>query len=166
MTSSKIHLQMISDFQCTGCVSGPACNPEAEHQLCSRFNLDRNTNACAGHVMGTSVLGAGPFALGMPTGFNKSNPETPRTMEERLSGTRRSSILDVFFYSSNEECSYPFNHLNIPVWYFSENDHFFIRVFSPRTNSGRILVIKNGDKSIIPDTFSPFDVAEFQSEID
>lgn len=166
MSDSNVHLQMIRDFQCTGCVSGPACNPNSQTQECPSFSLDRQSNSCIGHVMGTSSMSAGPFALGMPVGFNKTNASTPRSLAERKSGTRRSNIFAVFFYGSNEECTFPLNHLNVPVWYLEEDGHFFIRVFSPRTNSGIVIVIKGGDKSIIPETFSPFDVAEFQSEID
>lgn len=165
--SNKVHLQMISDLQCPGCVSGPSCEPEdGMSQKCPSFSFNRSSRTCDGHVLGTHIGLGNRVALGMPKGFNKAGPESPKSLEERRRGTMMRSIMDMTFFGSPEEMDWELDHLNVPVWHLKDGDYFFIRVFSPRINLGQILVVKDGDKSLIPEQFNTFDVAEFQNEID
>ncbi len=154
---------MVQTYQCPGCLY----TPEGESpKSCGKFEEMPYTNACAGHVMGTMIAGQGSLALGMPVGFNKLQLPCQGRDEKMQTGPRRASTLTPFFYDSKESFNFPFNHLNVPVWYKQEGEDFFLKIFHPRLGTHSLCVIRGADKSLIPESFTVFDVAEFEDEID
>jgi hypothetical protein len=55
--------EMIEKFQCPGCVAG------SSPKECKNYRLGKSWGeTCENHVIGTSILGVGHFALGLPKG--------------------------------------------------------------------------------------------------
>lgn len=142
---------MVEEFQCPGCVCGGDTK-------CGRFEKSESPGygaTCAGHVLGTSIMGVGHIALGMPKGFNQSARGsshavgTPNKMEIRLypKGTERPT----------------WNNLNIPVWAMEKDGFLFVRTYSPRIDRGRVDVIEGGKLSECPQAL---DVSKFYDDFD
>lgn len=157
----KVHLQMIHDLQCPGCLHSPYCDPEAEEQECPKFEISQ-AGSCTGHRMGTMMSGHGMFALGMPVGFNKQQLPA-QSIEERKRGVHRSPMMDIFFFASPEDFDLEFSYRNVPVWYLEYEGRLFIRMFSPRIGLPWTCVVQGGSKDTMPE--SAFNVADFQEEI-
>lgn len=146
--------EMVQEFQCQGCVSGP-------FEECYQREQEDTSFRCKKHCLGTTVMtGAGMnrVALGLPTGFNKEGFEYIRLYKE----------MPPSFW----------NHLNVPVWVLEQDGYLFVKTYSPRINKVFIDVIKDGKISDMtfdkPATcgesrlkdFKPINVGEFIEEID
>lgn len=152
-------LNMISEFQCPGCVCGSAPADE-----CESYSPQTNYGfvKCAKHVAGTLLHSAatGPlsFNLGLPKGFCRRGCEqshdTPRERQE--------DNLRLFIAPNGPE----WDKLNVPVWAIEKDGHLFVRTYLPRKNLNFIDVIKGGCLADIPKLQCPIDVGEFVDEID
>lgn len=140
--------KLIDKFQCPGCSLG--CRTDD----CSSVKIENtgDSRRCTSHSPGTMMIPGGLISLGLPTGFNKGIHPALITFLEP------------------EQLKSQFNFLNIPVWAMEENidgsDYLFIRVYSPRTNKGRVMVVPNGRFSDIPLEWNVWNVKKFINEID
>lgn len=149
--------EMVQEFQCSGCVSGPF------EDCYQRVQEDASASSfrCGKHCLGTTILGRGRIALGLPKGFNKEGFEYIRL--------HTSMPTDLW------------NHLNIPVWVLERDGYLFVKTFAPRINKVWVDVIKGGKIDDMPALKSStgravfganvplaaiYDVGEFIEEID
>jgi hypothetical protein len=157
---TKGALKIIEEHQCPGCVAGSSTK-------CGEFRPEKDNwgISCTAHTLGTSVLGVGPFALGMPKGFCRSGVEH----DERHGGWRASNK---FFGLSLIAKDMPmpalqFGKFNIPVWAMEREGHLYIRVAQPRRALFYTLVFEITEgrtkKDLCPDAV---DVGQFYDEID
>jgi hypothetical protein len=140
----KTIVEMVEEFQCPGCVCGVDTK-------CGQYKYDVDHQTCMSHVLGTSVLGIGNFALGLPRGFCKSGVDyefkSRNKMHIRL-WTGKHPIWD---------------NLNIAVWAMEKDGTLFVRTYSPRVNYACVDVIDGGTLSLCPGAIN---VAKFLDEID
>lgn len=111
--------EMISEFQCSGCVNG------GDPTTCGSFNLEEQDDAfyCSKHCMGTMRGDLIKIALGLPKGFN------------------REGFLTIRLYLKMPPTPI-WNHLNVPVWAMEKDGYLFVKTFLPRINKVFIDVIK------------------------
>lgn len=144
-------LKMIEKFQCPGCVCG-------SDTKCGKLMLEDTEVAgayCLNHVLGTSMLGAGCMALGLPKGFNKAGFEYGQERRHR-------NQMLIRLWSKGRAPEY--NQLNVPVWAMEHEGYLFVRVWSPRVDRSSVDVIEGGARAeICPQALN---VAEFIEEID
>ena len=159
-----VHLEMVREFQCPGCVCTPdfdAETPAEQVKGCESFRpCSDGWNMCEGHVLGTSLGIGNNIALGLPRGFNKPGVSD---RPERKDGSRNTMYLH---FITKDELEGEFDHFNVPVWAMEQKGHLFVRALSPRINRGYVTVIKGATVSDLPKQFTVIDVAEFQKEID
>jgi hypothetical protein len=138
--------EMVEMFQCPGCVCG-------SDTTCGRFKLEDDYGQhCAAHVLGTSILGVGTFALGLPKGFNRSGVDPVTKMPL--------SRMNIRLYETGAP---EWDHLNVPVWALEREGFLFVRTYSPRVNKTIVHVIKGGALALVPNAL---DVAKFEDQID
>lgn len=146
---------MIEEFQCVGCVGGSDTD-------CGRFV--QAAASCKSHVAGTELLGVGAILLGMPKGFNKTGHHYDAN-GKFVSNYR----VDIWFYppGAAKEAIGVYNYLNVPVWAMEKDGNLFVRVFMPRVNASFTQVVAGGTINMIEDAgFNPFNVSEFEGDID
>jgi len=155
MKATKRQLQMIQEYQCAGCVAGH------DPATCTSFELFNGYGfACTGHVLGTSLMGAGPFALGLPRGFCKPGYEMGPGGNPTKDGHRNTMAIRMWTGGAHPV----WNHLNVPVWALEQNGALFVRTFSPRTNLTFVDVVDGGSRAeLCP---AAIDVATFINSID
>lgn len=138
-------LKMIEEFQCPGCMHGSdtECGSFKLHEETIGYNNSQMFR-CAGHVPGTSILGAGKFCLGFPKGFDKVGEIGKPNIE---------------LYLKDEKPHW--NHLNVPVWAIDKGGFVFVRTFMPRINKTSVLVWEEGK---LPE--QAIDVSKFYDDID
>jgi hypothetical protein len=139
---------MIEQFQCPGCVCG-------SDTKCGKFKPHEQYGAtCQSHVLGTSILGVGHIALGLPKGFNRSGLDpshpggTSNTMNIRLWVKGTAPVWD---------------HFNVPVWALEKDGHLFVRTLSPRRNWSYVDVVEGGTLALVPDAIN---AGEFYDDMD
>lgn len=139
--------RMVEKFQCPGCVVG-------SDTTCGAFEPDTSYgNTCKGHVVGTTIMGVGHIALGLPKGFNRtmrngSNTGTENQMEIRLWAKGTAPVWDKF---------------NVAVWAMEHKGHLFVRTVAPRIGRIGIDVIEGGTLALTPHAIN---VGEFINDID
>lgn len=143
---------MVKRFQCPGCVCG--MDPDD----CAAFKPDESYGgACRGHVLGTTIMGVGKFALGLPKGFCRSGliydprdgkPAYPNKMEIRLHSAGARPRWDDF---------------NVPVWALMEDGFLFVRTYNPRVNRTFVDVVEGGTLEMVP---RAIDVGPLVGEMD
>lgn len=137
--------QMIEKFQCPGCVSGES--------NCNSYKIDNSYgNRCSNHVVGT-MFNFRHYALGLPTGFNKSG------FNDKRNGTKNTMMIRLWLKGTSPT----WDHLNVPVWSMEENGFLFVRTYSPRIDDGAVDIIEGGVLEMVPNSIN---VAEFIDEID
>jgi hypothetical protein len=146
------YVALIEEFQCTGCVCGSDTS-------CGKFEIvDKDSNCCNGHVLGT-MLGVGnTVALGLPRGFNK-----PGITYENLGKEppRARNTMDIRFWLKGEHPKW--DDLNVPVWAMEQDGLLFVRTFAPRINICWVDVIQEGKMKLTP---KAIDVSKFSDQID
>jgi hypothetical protein len=115
-------LEAIEEYQCSGCIGGPALS-------CLEVSSNDSCQSCTNHMPGTiDSLGRKIF-LGMPKGFN-------------IVGPISSSVQIIFIYENFQQIDFRYDKLNIPIWkYLNENGHTFVRGLSPRINTPFLHII-------------------------
>jgi hypothetical protein len=140
--------EMISKFQCPGCVGGPA--PET----CDGYKLQETYGFwCAGHVLGTSINGSIKFALGLPRGFNRA------PAQDNNLGTRNKIPVSLWLKGTAPV----FDKYNVAVWVLKQNEFLFVRAYAPRVDRGHIHVIEHGSLDLVPGVL---DVTPFSEDMD
>lgn len=144
---------LISEFQCPGCLHGPTAK-----QGCSKYSLEAGYGfKCQNHVLGTHFLHIGTsIALGLPKGFNRptidfsKNPPTSShtRMEIRIWANGAAPTWDKF---------------NVAVWAMEKDGFLFVRTVSPRVARIYVDVIENGTLAMVPNAI---DVSQFYDDID
>ena len=135
---------MIEKFQCPGCVCG-------SDTTCSYLKFDDTTWGfrCEGHVIGTTIMGIGHVALGLPKGFSRVNKNEQQVCKIRFHLNPDELIIDKF---------------NIVVWAMEKDGYFFMRTYSPRVDRSFVDVVKGKiDWGKLP---GAFDVSRFVDEMD
>ena len=147
---SDVGEEMVKEFQCPGCVSGPfeECFEKANH-----------SSACKNHFPGMDVYpNVGTINLGLPKGFNRVG--YPPAEEQKGCFIR--------LYESWEEKlsieKYGYDNFNVPVWAMEKDGYLFVRVYSPRINMTYVDVIKDGKLENLPP--KTINVAEFVNDMD
>ena len=139
---------MTEKFQCPGCACGMDTN-------CGKYATDDadGTNSCRAHVLGTSLMGVGHIALGMPKGFNKPGraPYADRDWNK----------MSFRFWAAGTNPGW--NKLNIAVWAMEEDGFLLVRTYMPRIDYACVDVIEGGKLSDCPNAL---DVRKFYDEID
>jgi hypothetical protein len=141
--------EMVEQFICPGCVGGSdtkcgSYEPNPRHKI---------ESTCIKHVVGTSSLGFGSFALGLPKGFCRAGFE-PITMRHH----------NTMYINCWLEGTHPdWDKLNVPVWAMEEDGFLYVRTYSPRINEARTDVIEKGTLALVP---GAVDVGKFIEEID
>lgn len=132
--------QLVEKFQCSGCVCGGNTD-------CGQYKFDGRS--CASHVTGTSILGEGNIALGMPKGFNRCGLQ-----RSNMTGKWESSNKPNIEFLTVEPGARPlfeYDVFNVPVWKYQDEEGFvFVRVFIPRKGSHKVQVIQGAELSDIP----------------
>ncbi len=159
---ARVHLEMIRDLQCPGCVSG--CDSDlddVEDQLasCPRFEVDKRMRDCSGHVAGTRSNFA-RILLGFPKGFMSVGFHQERTGDWV---SNREADIEFLAVKEDESWKDMFDHLNIAVWAVKRDEDLFVRAYCPRNDHGRIIVIRGAEFEQLPG--SPLDVSEFQDQL-
>jgi hypothetical protein len=138
-------VRLIEKFQCPGCVSG-------SDTQCGEFVFDSNTSSCSAHVLGTSDLSTGPFALGLPKGFCRPGFDADRKPRDKI---------DIRLWEAGTTPGW--DRLNIAVWAMEYEGALMVRTFMPRINFTAVDVIDGGALSIAPGAIN---VADFIEDID
>jgi hypothetical protein len=144
--------EMIEKFVCSGCVGGM-------DTTCGQFkDLENDAAGCQNHVVGTSILGLGNFALGLPKGFNRAGwrPQA-KSVSDHL------NTMFILCWSKESEKKPEWDNLNVPVWALEKDGFLFVRTFSPRINETRVEVIEGGTLDLVPGAIN---VGAFYDEID
>lgn len=120
--------QMIREFQCPGCAS---CCDDLEdlHDINSEYG-----HFCKRHIVGTTILGVGHIALGLPDGFNRT-----KNNENRI---------DVRLWTIGTAPEW--DPLNVPVWAMEKDGFLFVRTFLPRLDMSYVEVIEGGTIEMVP----------------
>lgn len=146
---------LVEKFQCPGCMSGSDTS-------CGSYKPE--DNSCQSHVAGTSILGRGNFALGLPKGFNKcglvpnifkrdNNPNEERWMP--------TSIMNIRLWENGTALEW--NNFNVPVWAMVVDGFLFVRTYSPRVNFATVDVVEGGTLDMVPQAM---DISKFIDEMD
>lgn len=140
--------KMVETFQCPGCV----CGSDTE---CGKFKPDLSYGAmCKGHVLGTSMSGAGHIALGLPKGFNRSGLDPSHPI-----GTSNTMNIRLWTKGTKPE----WDKFNVAVWALEHEGHLFVRTLLPRRNWSYVDVIEGGTLAMTPHAIN---VGEFFDDID
>lgn len=127
--------RLVRLFQCSGCVAG--CDPK-----CGKYAPDtRYGLTCTSHVLGTSIIGIGHIALGLPKGFNRSAADPSHPL-----GTANRMFIRIWEKGTQP----PWDNFNIPVWAMEEDGYLFVRTVSPRVAQIRTDVIEGGTLAMVP----------------
>jgi hypothetical protein len=148
-------LKMISTYQCPGCMLG-----SAPAQKCSAFKpVDAGGHVqCMSHVTGTSSLGGGRMALGLPKGFNKVGAR----LDDPFAGKQTTNIR---IWPKGSDPGW--NKLNVPIWAMEHEGNLFVRTYCPRVNVGYVDIIEGGEFSALAKNWpGVFNVHAFIEEID
>ncbi|KKN55675.1 hypothetical protein LCGC14_0579770 [marine sediment metagenome] len=144
---NKEQKNMIEEFQCPGCVCGL-------DTTCLNFKFDDNDLwgfRCKGHAIGTTIMGIGHVALGLPKGFARINKSEQQTCKIRF----HLDPIQIQKFSGK---------FNIVVWAMEKNGYFFMRTYSPRVDRSFVDVVKGKvDWNKLP---GAFDVNEFIDDMD
>ncbi len=153
--ATKRQLQLIQEYQCAGCVAGH--DPET----CEAFALsDRYGFACSAHVFGTSIMGVGPLALGLPKGFCRPGFEMMPGGEADPKGRRNTIAIRMWTDGAHPK----WDRFNVPVWAMDQDGALFVRTYAPRLNLTFVDVVDGGKRAeLCPDAI---DVAAFVDGID
>lgn len=142
--------QMVKKYQCLGCMRGSDTN-------CGTYKPnDLNGGSCLSHVLGTSEIGIGLFALGFPKGFNRPGVtwddsgrlQSQHKMEVRFSDVSEPTVFDKF---------------NVAVWAIEYEGDLLVRTYAPRVNRTVLDVVRGGTLSLVPQAIN---VCDFVGEID
>jgi hypothetical protein len=139
--------EMISEFQCSGCVCGGPTTDD-----CDVFEIqDEGNFFCTRHVPGTRVmpLRSGLLCLGLPKGFN------------RLSHQRGNSETAIRLHQDPPVSLW--DNCNVPVWAMEKDGFLFVRTMAPRIDLCWIDVVEGGTIDMVP---GALDVGTFIDEID
>lgn len=140
--------KMVEEFQCPGCV----CGSDTE---CGKFKPNKEYGAkCDGHVLGTSILGVGHMALGLPKGFNRSGLDPKHPV-----GTANTMNIRLWTKGTKPD----WDRLNVPVWAMEKDGYLFVRTLSPRRNWSFVDVVEGGTLALVPQAIN---VGEFYDDID
>jgi hypothetical protein len=158
---SEVLQQMITKFQCSGCIHGSDVYTCKEAYL---PNPDLSPVYCLAWVPGTTMCPGGKIALGLPKGFNK----TGMYKDVQCAVTKGPYPCYIRLWENKEHflkmCFYGYDKLNVAVWAMEQNGYLFVRCFCPRINTSYIDIIKDGKKSeLAPLAIDP---STFYSEID
>lgn len=105
-------MRAIKDYQCSGCVNGPALT-------CYNPSGDEYGFACSRHCAGTIMGGIGTILLGLPRGFCRLGAYSKQ----------RVSLFLKF------EDGWKYDKWNIAAWkYLTKEGHTLVRGISPRLN--------------------------------
>jgi len=149
--------EMVKEFLCPGCVCGM-------DTTCGRYKRGENDYsaagyyACMGHVLGTSILGIGNIALGMPRGFQR-----PPRLRGENNTTQHVNLMEI--HLAPKGCPLPvMDKFNIPTWAMEKGGFLFLHVVSPRINYVRTFVLEGRTFSELPP--GVVNVGEFYEEMD
>jgi hypothetical protein len=157
---------MVEKFQCPGCVAGI-------NAQCGAFDLQgtpQEGQTCAGWRPGTTSVGIGSIALGLPKGFNHLG--CLRFAQEAAAKKKRHSLVirlftrDVYQEMLHQPADEPdllSSDLNVPVWAMEEDGYLFVRMFAPRVGWHWIDVIRDGTLDMVPQAI---DVGRFKDKMD
>lgn len=144
--------KMVEKFLCPGCVSGSSTK-------CGSFRPSEGYGAgCKSHVLGTTVMGAGNMAIGLPKGFNKPGPMNAGPDTDKM---RHSNTMEIRLWKRGTAPEW--NNLNVAVWALVEDGHLFVRTLAPRVGRLYVDVIEGGTMAMVPHAI---DVAKFYGDID
>lgn len=142
----KSLIEMVEEFQCPGCVGG-------NDTRCGQYKYDTERRMCISHVLGTSILGLGNIAIGLPKGFCRPGFTADLSRSENQ--------MPIRLWGEGEHPKW--DRLNVPVWAMEKDDTLFVRTYSPRINRTHVDVIDRGTLDMCPDAIN---VGEFIDEID
>lgn len=161
---------LIAKFQCPGCVCGidpTTCrqynpNPKRFAQTDQEYfvQIGQTGVCCTNHVLGTSSLSYGHFALGLPKGFSRP----PRNFSYRPQPPSEAfpNEMNIRLWPIGTRPRW--DSFNVPVWAVVQDGFLFVRTYSPRTGNGTAVdVIENGTLDLVPNAI---DVSVFFDEID
>jgi hypothetical protein len=146
---------MIGEYQCSGCLLGgpdAAKCPKLQH-----IAISDDCFQCSSHVSGTSILGVGRIALGLPKGFNRVGMRLDDPFHATVSTNIR-------LWDAGARPSW--NRTNVPAWAMEHEGALFVRTYLPRLNQSYVDVVDGGTLAIVPTFTVPFDVGTFIDEID
>lgn len=130
--------EMVKKFLCPGCVCGKDTD-------CGRYKpYSPILGGCEGHVLGTTVLGTGAFALGMPKGFDR-----PSRVENGDPLAHSNKMVIHLFPKGVEVVDFDLLY-NVPVWKLVRDGCLFVRFALPRIGGWIIRVIEDGDPAAYP----------------
>lgn len=112
---SKSVKNAIENYQCAGCVNGPALTCYLKN---NSFGLQ-----CDQHAPGTIIMPiVGRVFMGLPTGFNRI-------------GDSKNCTVHIFESFTEDQ----YNMYNVPVWkHLNKKGHTLVRVYVPRLNHSRV----------------------------
>lgn len=145
--------ELIEEYLCPGCICGSGTD-------CGNHKRPDGYTGCATHVLGTSILGVGSLALGMPKGFNRPGLREP--MSPKPGAARSRSMMCIRVWTDGEKPDW--NHLNVPVWAMEKDGILFARTYSPRIEWSAVDVIDGLKIDDCP--AGTIDVGAFYDEID
>lgn len=147
-TEHKKLVAMVEQFQCPGCVAG--CDTQ-----CGKFKPNKEYGfTCQGHVVGTSMTGAGHIALGLPTGFNRTGLDPSHPI-----GTSNTMNVRMWVQGTHPH----WDHFNVPVWALEREGYLFVRTLMPRRNWSFVDVVEGGTLALVPQAI---DVSKFYNDMD
>jgi len=152
-----INEELVHQFQCPGCVCG------GDPATCSKYQLEQQYGACChNHVVGTSILGVGHIALGLPKGFCRPGMDPGERFKRNLDFNQMAIRLWVAGTKPH------WDRLNIPVWCLERDGFLYVRTYCPRLNVGYVDVVEGGTFQSIPPEMAnhAIDVGAFADEID
>jgi hypothetical protein len=149
--------EMVKEFLCPGCVCGM-------DTTCGRYKLGEGSYSaagyfnCAGHVLGTMIMGIGNIALGMPRGFQR-----PPHIRGENNTTQHVSLMEIYLAPKGTPLP-DMNKFNVPVWAMEKDGFLFLHIVSPRINYMRTFVLEGRTFAELPP--GVVNVAEFYEEMD
>lgn len=135
MSRRIIPVSAVAEYQCPGCMKG------TQPDDCDSASLGET--GCASHFAGTSQLGGGAFALGLPKGFCRFGPTDKRNIEVFAS---YEAMVELQPNLTSMFCVAVWKHLDA-------HGNTVIRWFSPRTNYGWSTVTLGDCRDRFPGAF-------------
>lgn len=151
--------KMVEKFLCPGCVVG--VNTKCGKYR-SQYQNEGEEGSCGSWVAGTTLLGVGTFALGLPKGFNRVGTTfrtDPMTGKLELTSAVK---MEVRLHPKSAPPP-TWDRLNVAVWAMEKDGFLFVRTYSPRVNRSYVDVIEGGTLDMCPGALN---VGEFADEID
>lgn len=149
--------EMVKEFLCPGCVCGM-------DTTCGRYARGKGSYSaagyfdCTGHVLGTTIMGVGNIALGMPRGFQ-------RPPHIRGANDTKQHINQMDIYLVPKGAPLPdMDKFNIPTWAMERDGFLFLHLVSPRVNYMRTFVLEGRTFAELPP--GVVNVGEFYEEMD